>query len=1376
MGNWSDNQSIVPLGGLNTKAPPDLIDESEAVEFVNIDTSNMTMKKRGGTTRVTPTALPMSSLVLDRKHALSISHHPIGQLSVDGDLTLTDYWTIECVIRIDATDIGYHAVDETGIGSDPDQNGVVKMSLLQKGGFGGAGNYRNNYYLYVTNSDNGGNTQSQAPGASEGSEGTWKVWLDYHETGGTERHIHPTESSHAGGYVSLNPGTTYHILVSKYTAGVSDTVSIWVNGLKHGQITGVTLGAINSPKSNSLKIGWHAYNSYFYNSSYPQSRPRRPFIGRICELRIRNSTGMRDVNISTYYSDLGTRGLLSTDDADYTQFDDESGGQLSVWSSLSAYIRLNEGSGTPAFTKGCGNPAGSEVAVYSYYKTCSWADGIGSGDASVRFDEGMNGIFVPNGASYRDLGLSGLGEETREVPDLSTYRIRFHTPKEFFDDSSVSANNPHKTLMFASTVSFATKDTPNTYNATDKAKIWFWLRLRQHSTAGDLELIVGDYTSGGTQRSRSTSLGPLTADKDYCAIFTLDYTGTDPGGADPYVIKLWVIEDPEGTPVVTTATNTNALGKPKPAVGDDYVNKYPMFIGGLPVSTVPLVKALDEDVSFSTEDPNAIGAGWDFQDNTDQISVDEVSIWNDLAVSSDSEAKALAIPLTGYVISSYGSSLLSHWAFTKGSGNFVEDKGALGNHLSDSVSILDVISVNTSEGSKYWGMRESFFADNDIRWGTALVDYETSGSILMLKDYRRRVGTRSIVVGGPGGLYVVDESTGVYSKIFDGFAGASNHWQSFVFGDYLFAMTGGSSVLKLVGDVGFFAGIDPPVYLADVPDMAPIAGVGVMSKRIKTYLIGGNLEKSSSYLYTFTYFSASSAVESPPGPIMQVQTGGDLITNGVLFGWDGSIGSGSHFFPKPTDKQVTHVRMYRSVAGGSTLFFEEQFPIGSDEFISIKADSDLGDPIDAFFNNKPPKVTMGTIYRGRAYYSGNPDNPQRLYASRVGFPEYVPTTYFVDLVDDNGNGIPVRMIKAYRDRIVVATDQGTYLVVDRGGDISLDSPQDMPISIVPIQFDDGCVGRSAVCEIGGRGILFAGQNNIYSTQGEDISDVNGKIQPTYDAFSVQNADAWIAAHWREKKYAIFAISSGGDTTLDRFIVVEYDKPGFAFGVWEIPDFTVVAPVRRSTDDKEEIWIGDGLGYLSKFNESAWDGYISGATSSGTATGGSTTTAILGTDLSGLSGDGVRGLQIAVFHASGTLERRIIYSHSTVGGNTTVTVSEAFDNAVTAGDTWFLGLIRWSWETGYLLLGSTAERTKKLHHLNVEQAVPATSGSYVFGYAWFGENYNEFAMSNQVAALSLGPFYGSGTRLSLKAYGETNTPAEIKYVDLGFFVKARRNYA
>lgn len=145
----------------------------------------------------------------------------------------------------------------------------------------------------------------------------------------------------------------------------------------------------------------------------------------------------------------------------------------------------------------------------------------------------------------------------------------------------------------------------------------------------------------------------------------------------------------------------------------------------------------------------------------------------------------------------------------------------------------------------------------------------------------------------------------------------------------------------------------------------------------------GSLTGVYGYRYTYCRFVGSAlAHESSPSPL------------GATF----TASSNTLSIPvvASSDAQVTHIRGYRTVAGGSAYLLDQTISNASTTLTSSIADTALGAAVESD-NTPPPPCSFVVPFQEHLFLLGDPSNPHYLWYSRRFRPESVPTDQFLEI-------------------------------------------------------------------------------------------------------------------------------------------------------------------------------------------------------------------------------------------------------------------------------------------------------------------------------------------------------------------------------------------
>lgn len=323
----------------------------------------------------------------------------------------------------------------------------------------------------------------------------------------------------------------------------------------------------------------------------------------------------------------------------------------------------------------------------------------------------------------------------------------------------------------------------------------------------------------------------------------------------------------------------------------------------------------------------------------------------------------------------------------------------------------------------------------------------------------------------------------------------------------------------------------------------------------------------ATYQVKYTYCRKSSdtlMTESNPSPAGSVTQG-----NGRAVSWSAS-----------SDSQVTHVRIYRTLAGGATFYYDSEHAVGNLSAVLSTADAGLGLAVSEDHDRPPTGGTAvsGPTFNGFLFLL----KENKLYYCKPNQPEYWPTDYYIEVGPPEA---PLTGIDFYNAQPFVASRRELHLIQGTGADSFFP---------LPVKGAKGAVGDHAMAAAAGAGLWHVASDGIYQYAGGDdqrISDMQfrgiflGITAGSVPGMATASVENCLLLH--HKNLVWFAWPEAGSTYPDHVLVfnlltkraVHYDY-GRAVRCWGIDH----------TNDR--VLAADGDGYVWALE--------SGTTDNGTA--------------------------------------------------------------------------------------------------------------------------------------------------------------------------------
>lgn len=262
---------------------------------------------------------------------------------------------------------------------------------------------------------------------------------------------------------------------------------------------------------------------------------------------------------------------------------------------------------------------------------------------------------------------------------------------------------------------------------------------------------------------------------------------------------------------------------------------------------------------------------------------------------------------------------------------------------------------------------------------------------------------------------------------------------------------------------------------------------------------------TGSYMVQYTYcrkVGATLVTESNPSPS---STPLDLTNQGI-----------SLLIPVSDDPQVTHIRIYRTAAGGSIFLYDQEitnvaFLAGQAMAFSTRADSALGAAVST--DNDPPTACafVSAPFFDRHWLCGNVSYPQYLWYSKRFQPEVIPAANYLLLGTPDD---PLQCFMPFGGVGIAFSSQRKYRVVGSG--TSTFTPYETPGKRGTLS------PRTAI--IGEDGVYFVARDGIFRTTG--FSGDEQLAGPILPLFQGDGRNGYLPVNFGKPEHMSIAIWKG----------------------------------------------------------------------------------------------------------------------------------------------------------------------------------------------------------------------------------------------------------
>lgn len=505
--------------------------------------------------------------------------------------------------------------------------------------------------------------------------------------------------------------------------------------------------------------------------------------------------------------------------------------------------------------------------------------------------------------------------------------------------------------------------------------------------------------------------------------------------------------------------------------------------------------------------------------------------------------------------------------------------------------------------------------------------------------YARKTGTRHRVVKFGASFYLLNVSTGALTLLKSGAANSTRHARAVVFRDTL-----------LIADYDewfVYDGVSGKFGPAN--HAAPAA---------PTVVAGSGSLPNGTYRYVTVPYSSYLSEEGPASAPTSYTVTGSTAPNVT---------------PTYTADEIwNQVRVYRTVAGGSTFLFHSTRSAPFSAFNDTTADASLGSALASTTRVQITDISDIADRNDRIFFIRK--NDPLLYYTISG--KRTETESSATLAALNNFEVPVALARTLNSLIVLGEKSIQVLFGDRAENYSL----------ARVESNAGCMARASV-RVFEDVVYFLGNRKVYAFDGinppVDIStdDILPTIRDDIDWTKMDAVHADIDVANRE--YLLTYRRTGSYN--DRVLRYRIDTKEW----YQDDDVVSCFGELDNASDTPTLFHSDDMGYCYERRKNHFHAGLSVGTLSGTATGGSTTTLIdSGADFD-TTADGLVGLFVEITHATGVRETTRITSNT----GTQLTFA-AISTAVAPGATYVICPMR-AWWTSKRFGSKTNNRWKHI---------------------------------------------------------------------------------
>jgi hypothetical protein len=319
------------------------------------------------------------------------------------------------------------------------------------------------------------------------------------------------------------------------------------------------------------------------------------------------------------------------------------------------------------------------------------------------------------------------------------------------------------------------------------------------------------------------------------------------------------------------------------------------------------------------------------------------------------------------------------------------------------------------------------------------------------------------------------------------------------------------------------------------------------------------------YMAKITYCrKVGSTVVSESDPSDASTASSALTNDSLLISWAAS-----------SDPQVTHVRVYRTAAGGSSFLHDQDVAIGSTSVDTTTADASLGDEVETD-HDRPPlgTVVLGPSFNGISFIIK--DN--LLYFSSSKRPEYWPTTNFIEVSTQQ---FPLKAGTFSNGQLYCANKNEIFFV--QGSTAATFFP-------FPMKAKTGAQNQFGLITVLGKGMYHTGPDGVYLFSGTDAKITEPGFEPIFRGETVNGIPgvsdnletSWL---YTAGNYVYLGYTSAGHSYPTNVLVINILNDKVSYYVYNDGSDIEIRCVSRDETNNRTL-IGDNTGYIREIEKAS----------------------------------------------------------------------------------------------------------------------------------------------------------------------------------------------